>query len=266
MVVAFYSPVHGQAGNSSNLLAAAIFSVLKYHKRVFVMESHFEKNALSSMLLKTPRHREAGFFEDFGVDLLVRGRVLAKIEEEQLCNASFSFLENYLHFLPGTRQGNREIFESFIQPGILEAAEAADHCYDLVFIDVEAAQSPLTSQILARADHVAVNLPQNPWIIRQYLAQRPEERQKQIYVIGNYDKESRFNRRNLSAMFPFLSDQNTVSIRHDGAWRDAFFEAASISYLRKQAGAAAGRKKPLLIRDVEKVCHLILSKEGEKTV
>lgn len=266
MVVAFYSPFRGQSGNSSNLLAAAIVSVLQYQKRVFVMESHFEKNALSAMLLKGSEKRESGVLEDFGIDLLVRGRALTRIEEEQLHNASFSFLEDHLHLLSGTRQANWELFEELTEPVILEAVKAADLCHDLVFLDVDAGQDFLARQLLGLADRVVITLPQNPWLIRQHLEQIPKEQQKQIYVIGNYEPDSRFNRRNLSAMFPFLSGRKTVPITHDAAWMDALLDAAAISCLRRQAGETGRRRKPVLIRDAEKLCHLILSGEEAKLV
>jgi len=266
MVVAFYSPMHGQAGTSGNLLSIAILFALKYQKKLFLMESHFEKNALESMLVKKTKQREFSFYEDFGIDLLVRSKVLTSLDEEQLINASFSFLNNQIHLLPGTRQVNRDIFEQSIHQTILDVIEIANQEHDMVFIDVNASKNDLTNQILERADLIVANLSQNPWLIKQFFEQVPKDKGKLIYVLGNYDKNSQFNLRNLSYQFPLLSSKNTATILYDGLWRDAMFDANTISFMRKKLNCEHKKKKVPFIDGVEKACSLILRGVGEKSV
>ena len=263
MVVAFYSPMHGQAGTSCNLVSIALLLALKYHKKLFLMESHFGKNALESMLVKRPNEVEVSYLEDFGIDVLTRSKSLTDLKEEQLLNASFSFLKNQIHLLPGTKQVNREIFEQSIQQTIIDVIEVADEYHDMVFIDVNANQDELTNQILERADLVVVNLSQNPFMIQQY--KKRKEIDKIIYLIGNYDKLSHFNLKNLSYLFPFLSKKNTVPICYDVSLRDAVYDATVISFMRKQLNKEIKKGKKPYIKGVLKACDLILRKEGEKS-
>ncbi len=266
MVVAFYSPMHGQTGTSSNLLSIALLLALKYQKKLFLMESHFEKNALESMLVKMPKPRELSVYEDFGIDLLTRSKVLINLAEEQLINASFSFLNNQIHLLPGTRQIDRDIFEQSIHQTILDVIEIADLHHDMVLIDVNASKNRLSNQILERADLIVVNLSQNPWLIKQFFKESQNEKEKIIYLLGNYDKNSHFNLRNLSYEFPMLSGKNTATILYDGSWRDAMFDANTIAFMRKKINSEGKKKKGPFLDGIEKACHLILRGEGEKSV
>ncbi|MFA9463295.1 MAG: hypothetical protein ACERKN_03275 [Velocimicrobium sp.] len=266
MVVAFYSPLHGQAGTSSNLLSIAISLVLNYQKKLFLMESHFEKNGLESMVIKKPKQVEQSFLEDFGIDLIARSKAMGELCEEQLNNASFSFLDNQLHLLPGTRQVNRDIFEQSIQPTILEVLELANQYYDMVFIDISSNRGELTNKLLERADLMVVNLSQNPCTIRTFFEETPVEKGKQIYILGNYDKNSRFNRINLSYMFPKLSIQNTVTISYNGLWRDASYEAEAISFMRKQFNANVRKKTDNYAKEIKKASLQIIRKAGGRHV
>lgn len=261
MVVAFYSPMHGQAGTTSNMLSIALLLTLKFNKKICLMEGHFKKNALESMLIKRPNEDEFSYFEDFGIDLMIRGNVLSQSKEERLLNSSFSFLNNQIHLLPGTRQVNQEIFEESIQPHIIEIIEIADQCHDMVFIDMNASKDRWTNQILKRADLIVVNISQNPWLIQQF--DERSEQEKFLYLIGNYDKKSQFNQTNLRYLFPFLSKKNTIAIPYNVIWRDAIYDARSIHCMRKMLPKETKRKNQPYIKAVSRACAFILRKEGE---
>lgn len=264
-VIAAYAPMHGQTGQSSNVLAIISAIALKQKVRILILQSHFDMNNLeASLYQKSMMEKEFDFWDDYGIDTLLRNMKLNRIDEKMIYNSCYSFLDERVHLLPGTKQVNKEIYEhTFFNSFETILNEARKH-YDYIFIDVNSGRGELTQKSIECADMVMVNLSQNPQLIDNFFDDNKIDRSKNVYVIGNYDRRSRYNRRNLINTFPGLTKDNTAVIEYCVSYRDAIWNSSVLSFFRKNINVSMKNRNYSFIKSVIDTSNMI-RREAEKS-
>lgn len=262
MVIANYSPQHGQAGATSNMIAITLSLVLKYNQKILVMQSHFKMNNLEASLLKKPKQMIAvDPFDDYGIDSLIRNKNMILLDKHLIENSSYSFLEGNFQLLPGTRKVSGEDYEKESMV-LLDIIEVAKECYDHVFIDVSSGEGERTNQILNAADLVIVNLCQNPQVMETFFSSEKVQLPNKLYVFGNYDCRSRYNITNLLHEYRGLDKKRTLPIEYCVGYRDAIWDADVIRFLKKNLNEKKKNKNYPFVQNVNKVAECILKVKG----
>lgn len=257
MVIANYSPQHGQTGATSNMLAILLLMVLKYDQNVFVLQSHFKMNNLEGALVKKLSQPAMDSLDEYGMDSLIRNRNVANLDKKLIDYSCHSFLDGRLQLLPGTTMISEEIYrqESSI---LLDVLKAARSCYDQVFIDVTSSDSELTNQILQEADLVLVNLCQNTQVLDNFFLGEKTALPNKIFLFGNYDKRSRYNLTNLRFEYRELDKKRTFPIEYCTGYRDAMWDAEIISFFRRNLDLKKSHKNYAFIQSIERAAKEIL--------
>lgn len=231
--IAFWSNVHGQTGTTSNLLAVALISTIDYKQKNIITQSHFNLNNLESPLIGTSATELREVFTDVGIDALARYIKYATLDEETVGNCCISLLNKQLNLLAGTTKNNKDIFESDMAKTIPQILTAVGLYHDLVFIDTNSGNNPLTNLVLEQADLVIVNISQNISIINDLFQNYKIDMEKSIFLIGNYDDDSRYNMHNLKRKYREFNNKNLVVIPYNVNYLDAQSEGEVIKFFLK---------------------------------
>lgn len=271
MKVVYWSPVHGQAGTTSNMLANAIMTGIQYKKKCLLMHTHFKLNNLEAPLVgcNTKNADKSGYFLDVGLDSLIRSFKASKLGEEDLINCCISIPNTNISLLPGTCKNNEASFSYEMDSVIINLLRAMEDLVDIVFIDVCSGNHPLSRKIINDADLVVVNLSQNIGLIDSYftnvqnqilLLENPK-RHKLFYLIGNYDDNSKYNMRNIRRRHrKAIKYSNSGIIPYNTAYHDALCDGSVVDFIKENLGCGKEDENYYFISEVNqastKICKL----------
>ena len=253
MIVAFWSPVVGKAGTTNNIFTTSARMALTQNKKVLLINSQYKSKDIETAIVP-PNTSE--LLESVGIDCLLRNAKMRKISENSIRVSSLAYYGERLHIITGSTKKNEELFETEMFDLFPMIVRGASQYYDVVMVDVASGTSKMSRMILDVSDTVVVNLPQNKYLIEACLKKCNELNKKIVYLIGNYDNKSIYNRKNLERIFKQLKHK-TVVIPHDVNLKDSFSDGI-IKFLQKDV-----ESKKYLFEEVEKVGCLIL--KGDKT-
>lgn len=205
--IVFWSPVHGQVGTTSNMLACAANCALENDKTVLMSHTHFTLSCLESSFLPEAQLDDNSMFTftDAGLDAVERLARSRRLTIENFSDYTTPILKERLDLLIGTAKPDLTMYEH-IEDVIQSIFMKASQCYDLTFIDVNSGtQNRITHAMLDAADYVVVNLNQNVRVLDAFFNQNawPEALHHKPYLIliGNYDPTSKYSASNLKRKY-----------------------------------------------------------------
>lgn len=237
MKVLFWSPVHGQAGTTSNITAISLTAGLGYHTKIVLTQTHFNYNNLEAPFVGSNSNNRASkyYFMDVGLDALIRSFKASKLDKEIIENCCISPSNTNILLLPGTTKSNRETFDYemwTVMPNLLLNLEEACHN---VFVDISSGENPLSNRLMQEADIIVINLNQNMSIadlfFKYFKEKLPEK--KLFYLFGNYDCKSKYNMNNIRRKyFKDITLHNSAVIPYSTAYLDAQCDGKIIDFIR----------------------------------
>ena len=180
-----WSPVHGQAATTSNVVALAAHFALTYTHQSLITHTQLTYSTLESLFGKEMT-TSRGF--DSGIEALERLAKSNYLKADAVRDYTETVYKGRLDLLGGTQN------QSLETPQLLEVLlKVTEDAYDLVWVDAHSGTRSNTSKrLLKKADLVIVNLPQNRYVIEQFFSGEgfpPELREKEIIIlISQYDK------------------------------------------------------------------------------
>lgn len=263
MKTTFWSPVHGK-GTTSNLLAVSLYSTLKYKMNNLITQTNFSMNHLEVPLIGN-KLEETDFYLDIGIDALARSIKSAPLDQDTFYNASISLLnkQQQLHLLPGTKKSNQEYFENDMEKVINNILSYAVNYYDIVFVDTNSGKNSLSQLVLEKSDLIIVNLPQNKRVLDDYFNEYQFSSKKVFYLIGDYDRRSKNNLKNLRKQYKKMNSKNSAIIPYCTEFTDAVSDGTLIDFMQKNI-EAKDDKNEYFMENVEKAVQKILRKTGWK--
>jgi MinD-like ATPase involved in chromosome partitioning or flagellar assembly len=198
-VIAFWSTVHGQTGNTSNLLAAAVTLSLNYNLKVLIMHNQLEKSSMESAFLNL--NNQDAEFDEMGIDALIKLTKAGRLQPGLIKSYSHN-ISNRLDMLIGSSQVKQEMFEDNICETIATIIENARESYDLVLVDLNSGELKESSnKILELADIVVVSLNQNNVVLKSYFDNDALKSKEKVIVLGNYIAESKYSINHIKKLY-----------------------------------------------------------------
>lgn len=263
MKIAFWSNVHGQTGTTSNTIAIAIMETLIYKEMNAIIQSHFNLNILEHSLIGRNLNGIENF--DIGIDALSRDIKFMPLNEQTILNASISLLNKQLNLIPSTTKKNREIYEKDMSNVFNHIIEEIQKHHDNIFIDVCAGKNILSTSIVKESDIVVINLSQNKSIIDEFFNNYQLENKKVIYLIGNYNCDSKFNIKNLINLYPnHFNKKNLLFIPYNVEFLDAQNSGNVIQFFLKNIYCDKKDKNYYFIESVRNVTQLIMNYKSQE--
>ena len=226
-LIVFWSPWHGQAKVTASM--GAIASTLHHQTKESVVMTHtqFGMADLEGMFnFRMEEEKRRTLYESFGLSSLVlrfkQSWLTDEIVEQALLPVTAS---TNLYLLPGTTQSAEVVRETDAE-AVLHTILARDlkKSNEWVFVDASSGDNSLTKKLVDSADAVVVTLSQNVATWDRYFDEEGWlfEKKNIFYILGGYDQESRFNKRNFIRMYSdYVSDENVGVIPYNVGFMDA---------------------------------------------
>lgn len=266
MKITFWSPVHGQAKTTSNMIAIAIFSTILYEQNNMIMQTNFNFNNLEIPLVGTHTKVVGEYFNgDIGLDALSRSIKSEPLNKEVIHNCSISMLNQGLNLLPGTTKSNREYYEDKLIPVLPSIINSIEQNYDMVFIDTNSGLSDeITKRVIQVSDIVVVNLCQNKAVLDDYFKENPFEEfsNKLFYLLGNYDKKSKYSVTNIKRIYKSFIKNNIAVIPYNTKYMDSISSGNAISFMESCIEHDKTEENKYFTDSIKEASAKILGKAG----
>lgn len=266
--LAFWSNFHGQNATTSNMLATSIMAVLLHKTKVFLGQSHYHLNNLEGPLILVSREERKDYFMNVGIDAIVRAIKSTYLDEEIIENCTLSYMNKRLILLPSTVKSNQSIYEDDLDRTIISILEAVSKYHDMVIMDVALRQNNITSKILESADLIVVNLSQNINVLRDYEDNFLKSFQNKniVYIMGNYNPDSRYTIKNLRKSFCWLRSNNVGLVPYNIEFMDSISCGNIIPFFYKNMNVDKNDPNYYFIKEVKKTTRLIHNLVTKKVV
>lgn len=264
MKISFISNYHGQGAITSNILAISNVFAKEYNQKVILTQTHFDKNNLQRSLLGESFDRnEIVNFDNTGIDALIRYSKSGPITEQIVNNCSVTLTRDHFSYIAGTNKKNKEVYlKDMIEryPNILNSLNCM--C-DYVFIDTNSGDNELTQMVLKEADIVIANLSQNIAVIKDYFVDDKYANylDKTLFLIGNYNCNSKFSIRNLRSCIKEFDKNNLAAIPYNVEFLDSQCEGKVLEFFEQNLSCTKLDNNYYFINSVKNAARLIKKAE-----
>lgn len=208
MIVAFWSNVRGKGSVTSNLACIGIISAME-NKRCILLENHFNIHGMECILKeqKSPDYfKEDYSYQTAGIEPFMRQLHSGFPVRDIGARYGVSYLDGRLVYLPQNGWSNQELFDFEFCQVLKPMLKGLSRECDGVFIDTGSQDLGSTKAILEAADIIAVNLNQSPFLLEHYFSNYHSYMEKSIFLLGHYERESKFNLKTILKNYPVSKD------------------------------------------------------------
>lgn len=263
--VVFWSPVSGQAGTTSNLIAAAALLGLEYSSRLLLLghlQSEYAAIERSFYPMRTWISK-TDVPSDVGIDALLRLLQNRKLEPSMLRDYTLPLLAERLDILPGSNKPDAS-FVSGAQDWLASLMELTKRAYDLVLLDGGSGNvSAWTAALLRQADLLVVCLPQNSLKLEQVfplVEAQLRSNQRLLLVFGQVDPRSALTVKNV--MRQFHRREPAYPIVHNTGWLDAVQQGDAVRFLFRNRLMPRDHENSLFMQQVRTLAQAIVQRAG----
>lgn len=269
MKVAFWSNSSGRAGTTSNMACISILCAMLERKKSILFENHYNLNGLEQAFLKRKEKsanvlkEEFAYYDQRGLDGLIR-RVHSNYTYEKLMDdVSMKFLEDTLYYLPKSHDMNYEYFEYELNQVAKPLIDLLDRTFDMVFMDTVFNNSLSTKLILEESELVVVNLCQNEAFLDHFFSNYQSLIDKSIFLIGNYQKQSKCNLSVIRRKYQIPKEQIGV-IPFNLEFGEAVSGGAAVEFFMRNLTCKRKDENYYFMSQVKKSAYMVLERLGGK--
>lgn len=263
MKIVFWSPLHGQTKQSSNMLALTLMLAMNKKKRILMTQTQFCMNDLEDVIVGRTGTRELRerFYQDMGIDALNRCIKRKQLEKSDLTNCCVQILnEPELLLLPGARAGSYEIHSESLRETIGYLLSEAEKYFDFVMADTNPGNDGVSRLLMEEADVVVVNLSQNIGLLDSFFSNFPEELKgkEQFYLFGAYLRDSCYNLHNLRLRYRSINRRNSAVIPMNVRFMDAVSGGRVVDFFETNIECEAGESNYGFMQEVKNASDRLL--------
>ena len=231
-IISFYTNEIKETGQTLSLAAIAAYMAIEHNYKILIVSTSFNDLSLENCFIEYERIRSSGTFAKgtgdgltSGIEGLIKILNSNKISNDIVKSYSKILLKDRLDILlsPVTKS-----FQEFvtITPYYSNILQSANRYYDLIFVDLNK-KIPAKDKvaILQMSNIVVMNLTQNQKTIDDFMALKEQndfyQRNNVMILIGKYDKDSKFNKQNVTR---YLKEKKAISVV---PYNTLFFESCS---------------------------------------
>ena len=207
-IVTFWGTGKEQVGKTLSVVAIATNMAIEHNKRILLISASFNNETLKNCYWTNQDDKKSKMFiEKNGVELengiegLAKMVQSNKISPQNIIDYTKVVFKDRLEVLLGfeTKEGISEEDIGKIYAGIIQVAS---HCYDIIFVDLDnEINTAQAEEILKKSDLVVNMVSQKVSSIKAMQNKaKIESIKKEIYLIGKYDKKSKYTVKNLSRL------------------------------------------------------------------
>lgn len=272
MIIVVHGTKNGKRSSAPTMALLASLTMLQRNKKVLVLPlceegTGLDIERLMDANLKIDRVASSSIggmheFEDNGVDAFLRqtsaGRLTTKHFDDY--TIGMAKIKNYLDVTPATTTPDFETSLLDMEEDIRMIFNGAESVYNYTFVLADSRNEDLTEMLDEIADKIIVTVRQGnadelPWDEEK---KGKEIRQKAIFVVEDYEKESGFD---LGLLKKTYHAKQMFAIPHNIQYRDAIEAGNILQYALKNATAGATD----INYEVSNVARLIMDRISGKS-
>ena len=221
MKVAFWG-TERESGTTSNLMALASYIACHSKRQVAMLQLEKENRGLAdyySTRESTLVKEKNDYFVLEGLDYLLSVGKKRELTSKLVAENMESLIEEHLYCLTA---GNRKLNDYYPEETnrvMQQIITLLDKEVDFTFIDCGNRMDDWTMQMMREADLVVVNLKQTAEAFDKFFLQHRNLAPKVIYLVGNYRKESVYNKRNLQRIYRIPKEKLAVMPVNQEFWQ-----------------------------------------------
>ena len=274
-IIAFWSSGREETAKTLSIAAISTLMAIQHNYRILTVSTTYNDDSLERCFWKQERESNSIFSGSFlgnrgqdiatGVEGLARAISSNKVAPEIITNYTKIVYKDRLEILLGPSTTSYQEYEKFV-PIYTEILNSANRYYDLVFVDLnKGLDKDGVLDILSIADLVVVNMTQRKKIIDDAIELRSKHpifnKKNVAYLIGRYDKYSKYTSKNIARYMGIKDDISTVP------YNTLFFESCNegevANYFLKFARTNPDERNANFVNEIKKACDKIIYKLQE---
>ncbi|MBW4081304.1 hypothetical protein [Paenibacillus sp. S150] len=261
--IVFWSPVPGQTGNTTNLIAVTAMLSLEFSFRLLLV-SHVQSRRvpLEQGFIKRRTWEEQAFATDSGIDAVERLARNRKLSPEMIRDYTLPLLKDRLDLLTGSMKPDKA-FVPAMKEALPTVLETAKRYYDWTLLDAGSGTgSGWTQALLQQADIIVVSLNQNRSVLERFFQRPPQEGEgkRQLLALGQYDPHSASTAKNLVRRYKGKGPFYPVS--HNSGFMDAAQEGRAIDFLFRNRYVPRDHENAPFMRSVRALARVVSGQAG----
>lgn len=272
MKIAFWSNCSGRAGTTSNMACISVLCSMLNQTKSVLFENHYNLNGLEQAFINQRREHqlllreELSYYDQTGLEGLIR-RVHSNYTYEKVMeDIALKFFNDYIYYLPKNHNMNQQYIEFELNQVIKPLFGFLDQMFDMVFVDTAFHQTLSTKSILDEVQLVVVNLCQNKHVLDHFFSNYSSLIEKSIFLIGNYQEQSRLNLKNIRRKYQLPKEQIGI-IPFNLEFADAVNNGGVVEYLTRNLICGRQDDNYYFISQAKHAAELIMGRlEGEVSV
>lgn len=259
MRVAFWG-MESECGTTSNLMALASFMACHSKLQVAMLQLEKEKQELKEFFStrETELVKEKNdYFVLEGLDYLFSIAKQKKLTREQVFENMEPLIENRLYCMP---TGSRRLYQFYPKETnemLQQVISLLDACMDVTFIDCGNHMDGWTKQVIKEADLLVVNLKQTSASFDEFFLKNGSLAAKVLYLVGNYQKESVYNKQNLRRIYRIPKEHLAV-IPFNPEFQQACEKGRLDKYMKGKKSLYGTEKRQYFMQELAATMQLLM--------
>lgn len=266
--VAFWSPVHGQAGNTANLIATSSMLAVEHNNRTMVTQTQLSHSTLESAFTKRTTKGDLLNFSDTGIDALERLARSKRLTDEKVSDYTISVINGRLELLVGSSKPSKTMYENI--DSVLDTIfTVSSKFYDFCMVDVHSGtQNKMTRRVLDEADLIVVNLNQNVHVLDRFFNKEDWievlDEKPYVIVLSQYDPNSHYSVKNIQRKYK--CKKPILTVPYNTAFRDACNNRDVVEFFLRTSKAKKNNQNHFFVTEVQKLIKEIMKQTQQQVV
>ncbi len=260
MQIAFWGNSRGKAGITSNIAAISTFMALEMQIRIILFENHFNLNNLENGFLENSYDdfvmESPFYYHHLGIDQVMKQLDSHIGIQEVIKDAALEPITEKLFYIPQSNTGNKEVFEYELNQILEILLKELEKFAQIVFVDTAVSDNLTTKTILDKADFIVMNLCQDPFLLMDCFRRFHSIRKKCIYLLGNYDRYSRYTIKYVIRKFEIPKERIAV-IPYNTGFKDALSLGRLVAFLSRNMLCSKQDENYYFIKELKRACKMI---------
>lgn len=260
MQIAFWGNSRGKAGITSNMAAMSVFLALEMQTRIILFENHFNLNNIENSFLENSYEdflmESPFYYHHIGIDQVMKRMDSHMGLQGVIRDAVLEPITEKLFYIPKSNTGNKEVFEYELNKILEILLKELNQFAQMVFIDTAVSDNLTTKTILEKADFIIMNICQDPFLLVDCFRRFSSIRNKCIYLLGNYDRYSRYTVKYVMRNFEIPKERIAV-IPYNTEFRDALSLGKLIPFLSRNVTCSRQDENYYFIRELKRACRIL---------
>ncbi len=243
----------------------SVMGTLMRKQKTLMLENHYNLNNLEHALVGRSElqfvKEDSYFYNQVGLDSLMKRIHSNMADRNTVAASSISLLNDSIYYIPQSHVTNKEFFEYEFNQVLHPLFHALEDFSDVVFVDTAGSEHLSSKVILNEADLVVVNLSQNPIILSDFFKQYSTLQDKAVFLIGNYNPDSKFNLKNIIRKYHIDKSKIGV-IPYNVEFADALSEGNVIRFLMHNYDCKKQDGNYYFIQEVKKSVRMLQKQMG----